>query len=262
MKIIDIHAVYRSSKRVTEKQLDALESRLGAKLPQGYREFLTQFGHGWINDWLQIYCPDAELLQKQREALVRRFDDYTRNYGIEYDGAKLTADDMATSIQIGLNQDVLQLIACPRYPGSAFAWDNLTITQHKTGVELLDPFAAVDKFPYFFPLQPAPEHRSLACTSKRLQVQAVVQALEDYCQGAAIVVDVDEGPGPGKRSPAFWVFPQTLGVKLHVYAVETDRDRRVYLTFGTSPAHLAKVETVIEEVSNQLGSKFKPARRY
>ncbi len=40
--IDDVHAVYRSSKRVTEKQLDTLERELGAELPRGYREFLTR----------------------------------------------------------------------------------------------------------------------------------------------------------------------------------------------------------------------------
>jgi hypothetical protein len=53
-----------------------------------------------------------------------------------------------------------------------------------------------------------------------------------------------------------------LGVKLHVYGVETGRDRRVYLTFGTSPKHLSKVDTLIEEAADQLGVKFKPARWY
>src|SRR5262249_45376452 len=81
--IDDIHPVYRSSKRVPEKQLDALRRELGAELPRGYRAFLTRFGHGWINDWLQIYCPDADLLHKQRESLVRRFGEYTRDYTIE-----------------------------------------------------------------------------------------------------------------------------------------------------------------------------------
>src|SRR5437667_10823596 len=106
LTIDDIHAVYRSSKRVTEKQLDALERELGAELPRGYRAFLTRFGHGWINDWLQIYCPDADLSQKQRESLVQRFGDYTREFTINYDGAKLTEDDINTSVQIAIVQNV------------------------------------------------------------------------------------------------------------------------------------------------------------
>jgi hypothetical protein len=262
--IDDIHLVYRSSNRVTEKQLDALERELGAELPRGYRAFLTRFGHGWINEWLSIYCPDADLLKEQRESLVRRFGNYTRNYTINYDGAKLTEDDIKISVQIGTNQDVMQLFACRRFPGSVFAWDNVTITQHTTGVEVLDPFAGMrmDRFAYFFPSEPVPEYRSLACQSKRLDVQEAVQALEERCKGPVYVIDVDEGPGSGARSPAFWLFPQKLGVKLHVYGVETPRDRRVYLTFGTSPKLLSKVDVLIEEASNHLGIKFKPARWY
>jgi hypothetical protein len=262
--IDDIHPVYVASKRVTDKQLDALERELGAELPRGYRAFLTRFGHGWINDWLSIYCPGADLLQEQRESLARRFGDYTRDYTINYDGAKLTEDDIKTSVQIGINQDVMQLLACRRFPGSVFAWENLTITQHTTGVEVLDPFAAMrmDRFAYFFPAEPVPEHRSLAYRSKRLDVREVVQALEDRCKGPAYVIDVDEGPGLGTRSPAFWLFPQKLGVKLHVYAVETDRNRRVYLASGTSRKLLSKVDALIEEASYQLGVKFKPARWY
>jgi hypothetical protein len=260
--IDDIHAVYRSSRRVTEKQLDALQSELGAELPRGYREFLTRFGHGWINDWLQIYCPDAGLLQQQREALARHFGDDTRDYTIDYcPGAKLREDDIHTCVQIGIDQDVTRLFACRRFPGSVFAWSGLTITQHTAGVEVLDPFAGMrmDKFAYFFPLKPVPEFRSLACQSKKLAVQEVVQALEDRCKSPVHVIDVDEGPGLGSRSPAFWLFPEKLGVKLHVYGVETDRDRRVYLTFGTSPKLLSKVDAVISEASNQLSVKFKPA---
>src|SRR5262245_47368294 len=90
--IEDIHPVYRSSKRVTEKQLDAVERELGAELPRGYRAFLTRFGHGWINDWLQIYCPDTDLLQEQRESLVQRFEEYTSKDMIIYNGARLTED--------------------------------------------------------------------------------------------------------------------------------------------------------------------------
>jgi hypothetical protein len=259
--IDDIHPVYRSSKRVTEKQLNALERELGAELPRGYRAFLTRLGHGWINDWLQIYCPDADLLRVQRESLVRRFSEYTRDDMIPYQGGKLTEDDIKTSVQIGINQDVMQLFACRRFPGSAFAWDGLGLTQLTAGVEVLDPFGMrVDGFAYFFPLEPVPEYRSLACRSKRLEVREVVQALEDRCKGPAYVIDVDEGPGLGTRSPAFWLFPRTLGVKLHVYAVETDRDRRVYLTFGTSPKLLSKVDALIEAASYQLGVKFRPAR--
>jgi hypothetical protein len=259
--INDVYPVYRSSKRVTENQLDALQRELGADLPRGYRAFLTRFGHGWINDWLQIYCPEPKLLHEQRELLVQRFGEYTRDITIIYKGAKLTADDINTSIQIGINQDVMQLFACRRFPGSVFAWDNLWITQHSAGVGVLDPFG-IDRFAYFFPLEPVPEFRSLACQSKRLGVREVVQALQDRCKGRVHVIDVDEGPGLGTRSPAFWLFPQKLGVKLHVYGVETDRDRRVYLKFGTSPKLLSKVEALIEETSNQLGVMFKPARPY
>lgn len=129
MTIDDIHAVYRSSKRVTQKQFDALQRELGAELPRGYRAFLTRFGHGWINDWLQIYS-DAELLQQQREALVRRFGDDTHDYTIDYDGAKLSEEEINTCVQIGIDQDVTQLFACRSFPGSVFAWSGLTITQH------------------------------------------------------------------------------------------------------------------------------------
>lgn len=259
--IDDIHLVYKSSKRVTKKQLDALEQELGAELPRGYRAFLTRFGHGWVNDWLQIYCPDAELIREQRDELVRRFGEYTREGMIRFDGAKLTENDINTCIQIGINQDVMQLFACRRFPGSVFKWDGLYVTQLKTGVEVLDPFGMrVDGFAYFFPLEPVPTHRSLACQSKRLEVSQVVQAVEELCKGAVRVIDVDEGPGLGARTSAFWLFPLKLGVKLHVYGVETSRDRRVYLTFGTSPKLLPKVEALIEAISNQLAVRFKPAR--
>jgi len=89
----DIHIVYRSSKRVTAKQLDRLESLFGAELPRGYRAFLTQFGHGWINGWLQFYCPDATLIKYQRESMLQDFDDESQG-DIDYDGAQLTRADM------------------------------------------------------------------------------------------------------------------------------------------------------------------------
>ncbi|MEQ8790768.1 MAG: hypothetical protein RIC55_31005 [Pirellulaceae bacterium] len=257
----DVHAVYPASKRVTVTQLNALQREFGAELPRGYRAFLNRFGHGWINDWLQIYCPDAALLNEQRESLVRDFLQYTDDY-TSFDSAKLSEADMRSCIQIGIDQDVMRLFACPRFVGSVFAWSGLAITRHKAGVEVLDPFAGMrmDKFAYFFPLEPVPEYRSLACQSKTLDVQAVVQAVEDRCRGPVHVIDVDEGPGLGTRTPAFWLFPEKLGVKLHVYAVETDRGRRVYLTFGTSQKLLSKVDTLIGAVSRKLGVKFKPAR--
>jgi hypothetical protein len=260
--IDDVHAIYPSAKRVTEKQLDTLEREFGVGLPRGYRAFLKRFGHGWINDWLQIYCPDAGLLKEQRESLVRDFLQHTREYTTSFDGAKLSEADMRSCVQIGIDQDLMRLFACPRFPGSVFAWSSLTITRHKAGVEVLDPFAGMrmDKFAYFFPLEPVPEYRSLACQSKKLKVQEVIQAVEDQCKGSVRVIDVDEGPGLGTRSPAFWLFPQGLGVKLHVYGVEIERHRRVYLTLGTSPKLLAKVVLLIEEAANRLGVKFKPAR--
>ena len=260
--IDDVHAVYRSSKRVTEKQLDTLERELGAELPRGYREFLTRFGHGWINDWFQIYCPGADLWKAQRESLVRDFLQHARDYTTSFDGAKLSEADIRSCVQIGIDQDLLRLFACPRFPGSVFGWSFLTITRHKAGVEVLDPFLGrdIDRFAYFLPLEPVPETRSLACESKRLQVSEVVESLQDRCKGTVRVIDVDEGPGLCTRTPAFWLFPQDLGVKLYVYGFETDRDRRVYLTFDTSPRSVPRVDALIEAVEEQLGVKFKPAR--
>jgi hypothetical protein len=262
--IDDVYAVYPSSKPVTQKQLDGLQRELGAELPRGLRDFLTRFGHGWVNDWLQIYLPDAGLLKEQRESLVRDFHQYTCDYTTSFDAAKLAEADMRSCVQIGINQDVMRLFACSRFPGSVFAWSGLTITRHKAGVEVLDPFAAMhmDRFAYFFPADPAPEFRSLACQSKRLEVKDVVHALKEQCKGTVHVIDVDEGPGMGMRTPAFWVFPEKLGAKLHVYGVESAHDRRVYLTFGASPTHLPMVESLIEEASGQLAVKFKSARWY
>lgn len=260
--IEDIHPVYRSAKRVTQKRLDKLEAEFGAELPRGYRSYLTTLGHGWLNDWLQIYCPDADLLVEQRKSLMEYFEKYTREGMLTFRGAKLKLEDIQASIQIGIDQDVMQLFACPRFPGSVFEWSGITITQHSGGVERLDPFAGMrmETFAYFFPHQPAPEYRSLACQSKKLAVDEVVQTIENLCKGGARVVDVDEGPDPGSRTPAFWLFPEKLGVKFHVYGVETSKYRRVYLTFGTSPKHLPKVESVIEQAGDQLGVRFKPAR--
>ena len=260
----DIHVVYRSSKRVTPKQLDRLETEFGAELPRGYRELLTRIGHGWINDWLSIYCPDKQRMPQQRAVLVERFEEYTREDMLYFKGSTLTVDDMNSSVQIGIDQDVMQLIICPRFPGSVFEWSGIWITQHKSGVELLDPFAGMrmEEFSYSFPHEPAPKYTSLACQSKRLQVGDVVDTLTSLCKGSTQVIDVDEGPEPGSRTPAFWIFPSKLGVKLHVYGVETTKKRRVYLTFGTSPKLLPKVETLIEMASEKLGVKFKPAQWY
>lgn len=258
----DVHVVYRTAKRVTKSQLDALERTLGAELPRGYRAFLTRFGHGWINDWLQLYCPGAALLAEQREALVRDFLQYARDYDRTFDTARLTEGDVQSAVQIGIDQDLLRLFACPRFPGSVFAWSSLTITRHKTGVERLDPFAAMrmDRFAYFFPLDPVRESRSLCCRSRRLLVTDVVEALRLAAGCQVRVIDVDEGPGPGTRSPAFWLFPEKPGVKLHVYGVETARARRVYLTFGTAPNLVSKVDSLIGEASRRLGVSFEPAR--
>jgi len=260
----DIYPVYRSTKRVTKKQLDALERKLGSELPRGYRAFLSRFGHGWINDWLQIYCPDSDLLNEQRESLVQDFLQHTRDYNTAFDRTKLSEEDMRSCVQIGIDQDLMRLFACPRFPGSVFEWSFLTIRQHKAGVEALGPIAGMRTRPflYFFPLEPVPVSRSLACQSKRLEVREVVESIRDISKGEVHIIDVDEGPGLGSRSPAFWLFPQKLGVKLRVYCVETTVDRRVYLTFDTSPKHLPKVEALTEEVSDRVGVRFKPARRY
>src|SRR5262249_31351719 len=160
-----------------------------------------------------IYCPDADSLKEQRESLARDFVRYTRDYGPSFEAADLSEEDMRTCIQIGANQDVMRLFACRRFPGSVFEWSGLTITKHKTGVEVLDPFAALrmDLFAYFFPNEPVPEFRSLACQSKTLEVGEVVRAIEERCKGPVHVIDVDEGPGLGTRTPAFWLFPEKLG---------------------------------------------------
>ncbi len=260
----DIHVVYRSSKRVTLKQLDRLEAEFGAALPLGYRDFLTHLGHGWINDWLQLYCPNRDLMMEQRNSLVERFEQYSCDQLMRFDGAELKMDDIGSSIQIGIDQDDMQLFACPRFPGTVFDWSGFTITQHESGVERLDPFAGMrmGTFAYFIPLQPVPEYRSFACQSKRLPVEDVVRTFEVLCKGGVHVIDVDEGPGQGARTPAFWIFPKKLGVKLHVYGVETSRHRRIYLTIGTSPKLLPKVESLIASVMNELRVNFKPAKWY
>lgn len=261
MTVDDIHAVYRSSKRVTQKQLDSLEAEFGAELPLGYRNYLMTLGHGWVNDWLQIYCPEPDLLAEQRNSLIQRFTD---NPPLACEGAKLRIADINTCIQIGIDQDTTQIFACKRFPGSVFEWSGFTITRHKRGLERLDGIAGMgmERFAYFFPLEPVPVHRSLACQSKKLAVRDVVLTLEDHCRGDSYVVDVDEGPEPGTRTPAFWVFPRKLGVKLHVYAIESNRTRRVVLTLGTSRKLLPKVEALIDSAAEALGVRFKPAQWY
>lgn len=261
ISVDDVHVVYRSSKRVTQKQLDSLETEFGAELPLGYRRLLMTLGHGWINDWLQIYRPDADLLAEQRNSLIQRFTDRPP---LACKGAKLRMADINTSVQIGIDQDTTQIFACKRFPGSVFEWSGFTITRHKRGLESLAAIAGMrmERFAYFFPLDPAPVHRSLACQTRKLAVQDVVQALEEHCRGDSYVVDVDEGPERGSRTPSFLVFPRKLGVKLHVYAIETDRTRRVVLTLGTSPKLLPKVEALIDSVAEALGVRFKPAQWY
>lgn len=252
--IDDVHAVYRSSTRVTEKQLDAAENQLGAELPRGYRAFLTQFGHGWINDWLQFYCPDTNLLEWQREEMLQQFDDDSQG-AIACDGGKLTRSDIVSSIQIGIVTDVRYLFACRRFPGSLFDWSGRTITQHETGLEVLDPFAALgmDKFAYFIPLQPVSENGYVVCRSKRLTVPDVVQAFEDQCGESVHAIDVS------REIPAYWIFPEKLGVKFHVFAGKDNRYGNTYVKYRTAPKVLAKVESIINLAGEQLGVKFKPA---
>ncbi len=257
--IQDIHVVYRSAKRVTDKQVDKLEATFGATLPLAYREYLLTLGHGWVNDWLQIYLPGTALASQQRESLAH---DFAESPPLHMKGAKLKASDFTNAVQIGIDQDMTRLFACPRFPGSVFEWSGLSIVRHKRGLERLDFVAGMrmERIAYFLPLSPTPEHRSLACQSKKLLVEDVVQALQDQCRGDSHVVDVDEGPGPGSRSPAFWIFPQRLGVKFHVYGVESVSSSRIYLTYGTSPKLLPKVEAVISSATETLGANFKPAR--
>lgn len=256
--IHDIHVVYRSAKRVTEKQIGQFEEMFGAALPLGYRQYLETLGHGWVNDWLQVYLPETELVSRQRDSLVH---DFSASPALNFQGAKLKASDLNDAVQIGIDQNATRLFACPRFPGSVFEWSGLSIVRHKRGFEQLDFVAGMrmERFAYFLPLSPIPENRSLAYQSKKLPVEDVVQTLKDNCEGDSHVVDVDEDPGPGSRSPAFWIFPEQLGVMFHVYGVESARSRRIYLTFRTSPRLLPKVDALVQSVTTELGAKFKPA---
>lgn len=262
MTIEDVHMVYRSSKRVTEKQLDKLEAQLGAALPKGYRSFMTRFGHGWINDYLQFYCPDQELIKTQRERIIEWFEDF--GDAAHYKGAKLKASDFENCIQFAVVLDTPLLFACPRFPGSAFELDGLDITQHRSGIEKLDRVLGMGSFPfaYFIPLEPVAAHRYFACQSKTLGVDEVVKAFVDACKSKVHVIDKDEGEGLHNRSPAFWLFPEKPGVHLHIYAVDNGRQRKVYVTYATSPKLLSKVETFVEKVFQLIGMKFKPAKPY
>ena len=251
--IDDLHPVYASSETVDPQELDRLESEFGADLPRGFRAFLMKFGHGWINDWLQFYCPDTSLLQNQRERLLVQFD--SQHEYLMYEGPDLTRDDIAGSIQVGIVTDDMHLFACPRYPGSLFDWSEGTISHHNTGIELLDPFAALhmEKFAYFTPLQPVPENGYVVCSRKKLAVGDVVQAIRQQCGGAAHQVDV------GGEIPAFWVFASNLSAKFHIFAGRDSHSGNVYTKYCTSPEALSKVETAIHAAEVQLGVQFKPA---
>lgn len=250
----DVHAVYRSSKRVTPRMLDRVVAALGAELPRGFREFLTRLGHGWVNDWLQFYCPDARLIENQRSEMLRQFED-DRLGAVDCRGAKLTRTDIASSIQLGIVTDVRYLFACPRFPGSLFDWSERTIVRHRKGIEALDPFAALDmdKFAYFIPLNPVSENGSLVCQSKRLAVTDAVQALERHCRGTVHIVDI------GRGTPAYWIFPARLGAMFHVFARADNPQAGVRLKYRASPKAFARVQSVIEEVEGTLQVRFKPA---
>lgn len=258
------HLVYLPATTVTEAELDALEAELGAELPRGYRAFMSRYGHGWINDWFQLYCPDPQQVREERDDFAADYERNLRDYpsSMTFTGARLGVDEIAECIQIGVNQDMLRLLALPRHPGCVFAWDNLTVTEHTSGVEDLEPFAAMrmDRFCYMMPFDPEPAHRSFACQSKRVGVDSIVELVRSRVEGEIPIVDVDEGPNPGSRSPAFWLFPEKLGAKLHVYGVVDSNPRRVYLTVATSVDRLDRVVEFIEEMSKDLPAKIRPSR--
>lgn len=256
--IDEINEVYRSSNKVTDKQLDRLQADFGAELPRGYRNFLKRFGHGWLNDWFQIYCPDKKQMLAQRQTIVEDFNQEIRLRSMEFQGAKLKEDDINSCIQIAIDQDVTRVFACPRFPGSVFTMSYLTTKQYKTGFENLAPFLGGDPQAYFVPLKPTAKHDSYACQSKKVQVDDVVDAIQDLVPGDVKVVPVDEGGGE-LIAPGFWLFPEKLGVKFYVFCLETEKYRRVYLKFCTSQKLLPKIETLIEKVAVSVGVKFKRA---
>jgi len=152
--------------------------------------------------------------------------------------------------------DVRYLFACPRFPGSVFDWEIRTITQHKEGIENLDPFAALhmDKLAYFIPLRPTSEGGYVFCRSKRLTVPDIVEAMEDQCEGNVQRLDISR-----PESSAYWIFPTELGAKFHVFAGRNKRLGNIYIKYQTSPKTLAKVEGVMNDLEQNLRIKFKPA---
>ncbi|WP_322923796.1 SMI1/KNR4 family protein [Paenibacillus campi] len=48
-------------------ELDGIEQQYQVKLPEGYRQFLQQYGQGTYCDWFHVNMPDAERLQQFAE---------------------------------------------------------------------------------------------------------------------------------------------------------------------------------------------------
>lgn len=120
----------------------------------------------------------------------------------------------------------------------------------------------MNRFCYLIPFDPEPVSRSFACQSKRAEVEAILELVCTRLSGEMPVVDVDEGPDLGSRSPAFWLFPEELGAKLHLYGVVESNPRRVYPIAATSVDHHDDVVAFIDDLSANLPAKFRPASWY
>ncbi|HQX52741.1 MAG TPA: hypothetical protein PLY87_29330 [Planctomycetaceae bacterium] len=255
-RLEDIHVVYPTDEPVSSNELDELESQFGAPLPFGYRDYLTRLGHGWLNDDVQLYCPDAKLREKQRELLAQEFADSR----FSFDGPELTQSDINDAIQIGICLRNTIFIACPRYPGRLFDlyWGG-EIKCLESGVEVLDPLSGMLAcgFAFFEPVSPAAISLNFASASKRIEVYNVTQSIRSLCSdGAVHVFDI---LGDSGRTPYECIFLEAIGARVQIFRAGSEKSPKIHLQAHLPKSRCKDFEAVLEAVAQQLRVTFKPA---
>lgn len=125
MSFDQVRVISKHIQPVSLAEVEHLEIRLGIRLPDGYRGFITRFGDGFYCDLFRIYTP-SEILRKYSEYQDLWGASYTpddqgkaRWY---YEGSEvvLNPSELEQSYIIGDTKDGDQLVFYPLQPDKIF----------------------------------------------------------------------------------------------------------------------------------------------
>lgn len=156
MPLHDVYLVSPHLQLVTEAEIDALEAKLGFKLPLGYREYLRTLGNGYFCHDLHVW-PPAEVMDPQNTSFWSDLVQDTIEERYYAERCLLSDSELRDTVVFAKSDEGDHYVSCPQRPGQVFELPRHDSMMHYYPEGFLEPFKfefcriSEFKLPFFVP---------------------------------------------------------------------------------------------------------------